>query len=178
MRRRIAGTVTTLAGLALLAGCSDEIPDFTAAQVADAVAEQIGRSAAAPPSPISCGGLEPEVDARTTCTYVLGDRTQDADVVVSAVDGTEVEFRVDPTRTYLTTTQLTPLVTQELTDEGSTGEVTCLDDLDLELGIRVYCTQTTDAGPVDLAVTARSGATDPVSLQIALDDRDASQNGQ
>lgn len=178
MRRRIAGTVTTLAGLALLAGCSDEIPDFTAAQVADAVAEQIGRSAAAPPSPISCGGLEPEVDARTTCTYVLGDRTQDADVVVSAVDGTEVEFRVDPTRTYLTTTQLTPLVTQELTDEGSTGEVTCLDDLDLELGIRVYCTQATEAGPVDLSVTVRSGATDPVSLQIELDDRDASQNGQ
>lgn len=178
MRRRVTGTVTALAGLALLVGCSDEIPDFTPAQVGDAVAEQIGRSAATAPSPISCGGLDPEVDARTTCTYVLGDRTQDADVVVSAVEGTDVEFRVDPTRTYLTTTQLTPLVLQELTSEGSSGEVTCLDDLDLELGIRVYCTQTTDAGPVDLAVTARSGATDPVSLEIALDDRDASQNGQ
>ncbi|HEY1135753.1 MAG TPA: DUF4333 domain-containing protein [Nocardioides sp.] len=174
----LAGLIALLAGGALLAGCSDEIPDFTQAEVASAVAAKVGESAEAPPSPISCGGLEPEVDARATCTYVLGDRTQDADVVVSAVDGTDIEFRVEPTRTYLTTTQLTPLVAQEMTAEGSPGEVVCLDDLDLALGVRVYCTQTTDAGPTDLAVTARSGATEPVSLQIALDDRSASQNGQ
>ncbi|MDT9592073.1 DUF4333 domain-containing protein [Nocardioides zeae] len=184
--RRHRGTLAALAALAalvvpagaLLAGCSQELPDFTAAEVADAVAEKLAQSNQTAPQPIECGGLEAEADAGTSCTYVLGDRSQDAEVLVTDVADEQVEFSIDVTRTYLTADQLTAAVGQQLSEAGSTGEVVCLDALDLEDGARVYCAQVEGETTVDLAVTAASDATEPIALDVEADDRAASENGQ
>ncbi|MFW6773944.1 hypothetical protein ACOACO_06640 [Nocardioides sp. CPCC 205120] len=179
MRRGRVGLLVGLtAGAVALGGCSEALPDFDAGQVGAAVAAELERTGGSAPDDISCGPLPAAAEEMTTCTYVLGDRTQEAEVVVTDVVDTDVEFTVEPTRTFLTAEQLTPLVAQEMTAEGSPGEVTCLDELDLDEGARVYCAQTDGALVTDLAVTAQSGPADPVTLEIEIDDRDASESGQ
>lgn len=174
------GTLFTVGGLCALAltACSTTLPDFSADDVAGAVTDEVAQANTEPPDRIECGGLEPEVDATTQCTYVLGDRTQDADVTVTSVEDEDVEFVVEVTRTYLSPEQLTPLVADEMLAEGSVGEVSCLDPLDLDTGARVYCAQVIGETTTDLVITAQSGATEAIALEIEIDDRAASENGQ
>lgn len=176
--RRTTGVIALLAATTLLVGCSSELPDFTAAQVNDAVATQVEDTSGTRPDPVACQGLVPEVDERTVCSYQLGDRTQDADVTVTEVDGTDVRFTVDVTRTYLTGTSLAPLVTAETAAAGGSGTVTCPDDVDLERGARTYCQQAQPEGVVDLAVTVASGPEDALDLTVEVDDRVASEDGR
>lgn len=175
--RAVLGTALGGAALLALGACSTELPVFTAAQVADAVAEEVA-TASATPDPIECGTLAPEEGASASCTYTLGDRTQDADVTVTSVVDEDVQFTVEVTRTYLTADQLTALVAEQRAADAAAGEVVCLDPLDLDEGARAYCAQVEGETSLDLAVTADSGAGDPVLLQIEVDDRAASESGQ
>lgn len=175
---RTVRLLAVAATAAVLAGCSTELPAFTAGQVQDAVAEEVASSGGGAPEDVECGPLEPEENAISSCVYTLGDRTRDVDITVSSVVDSDVEFRIEVTRTYLTPDQLTALVAQQRSAEGAAGEVTCLDPLDLDDGARVYCAQVEDETTTDLAVTAASGADEPVALEIEVDDREASESGQ
>lgn len=175
---RAVGATGLAAAALVLAGCSSELPDFTAEQVGDAVASQVEDTSGTRPDEIVCQGLVPEVDEQTLCSYHLVDRTQDVDVTVTEVDDTDVLFRIAVTRTYLTGADLAPLVTSEMTAAGSAGTVTCPDTVDLERGARTYCQQAQPEGPIDLAVTVASGAEDALDLTIEIDDRVASEDGR
>lgn len=179
-RPRLGALLGATAALLLLApACARALPDFDADQVERAVADRTADRAGAAPSSVVCaGGLEPEVDAATTCTYRLDERSYDATVTVVEVDDTDVRFDVAVDRTYLDADALTSLVAAEAEQMNEPGEVRCREDVDIASGARAYCSLQSGEERSDLAVTITRFSSSSIELAVEVDDRAATERGE
>lgn len=174
LARIAAGVLAVVAAVTFVTGCSFSASTGPSAVSKNDVADQISSKVAAQsgqkPDSVSCPqDLKAAVGATIDCTLTTGGQNDAANVTVTSVNGTSVDFDiVETVDKNVVASQISSQLTQQV---GHAPEsVTCPDNLKGTVGATLRC-QLTDAGTaygVGVTVTAVAGG--DVKFDIQVDD--------
>jgi hypothetical protein len=150
-----------LACAAALTGCSFSVGGADAVEAAELEKQVAGLYTPDDPDAevtADCkGDLDAEVDATQDCHLEVGEETADVRVVVTSVDGDEVDFEATP---FLPAERVAETIQQSLEDQGfPVDSLECEDELMGEEDATVTCTvaPADGEGRIEATVTSVDG---------------------